>query len=148
MPTFEDVTKIISELPEVMEGERHGNVTWFVHKKGFAWERPFTKADIKRFGNQTPPDGQILAVRTADMLEKEAILASGASGFFDMAHFQGYPAYLIQLSKVAKRSLREAIEDAWLACAPPPLAEDYLSRKQRKRVQAAPAQSHSASHFQ
>ena len=128
MPTFEDVASVASGLPEVVEGERHGNLTWFVHQKAFAWERPFSKADLKRFGNENPPAGQILAVRTADLHEKEAILASRPRGFFDIPHFQGYPAYLIQLSRVGKRSLSEAVEDAWLACAPPPLAEDYLSR--------------------
>lgn len=132
--TLEDVAELMSELPEVTEGARYGNVTWFVNKKGFAWERPFTKADVKRFGAQTPPEGPILAVRTADMHEKEAILASGKRGFFDIAHFAGYPGYLIQLNRVAKRSLREAIEDAWLACAPPKVAEDYVSRTRLRRA--------------
>ncbi|MBV9662002.1 MAG: hypothetical protein JO337_12675 [Acidimicrobiales bacterium] len=133
MATFEDVAKIASALPEVVEGERHGHLTWFVGKKGFVWERPFSKADVRRFGDETPPDGQILAVRTADMVEKEAVLAAGTRGFFDMAHFQGYPAFLIQLNKVTKRALGEAIEDAWLACAPAALAEQHMSHKRERR---------------
>ena len=58
---------MVAELPEVTEGQRHGNRTWFVGGKAFAWERPFSKADIRRFGDVTPPDGQILAVSVADL---------------------------------------------------------------------------------
>ena len=74
MVTLDDVARITGELPEVTEGERHGNLTWFVGGKAFAWERPFSKADIKRFGDAKPPDGPILALRVADLAEKEAVL--------------------------------------------------------------------------
>ncbi len=122
------------ELPEVTEGERQGSRTWSVGKKTFAWERPFRKADIRRFGDTTPPDGPILAVRVADLHEKEAVLASEPKAFFTIPHFDGYAAVLIQLKAVGKRALREALLDGWLACAPPRLAEEYMeSRRRRSR---------------
>ena len=128
MATFDDAARLALALPEVTEAERYGNRAWSVAGKAFAWERPFSKADIKRFGDVTPPAGPILAVRVEDLSEKEAVLAAEQKGFFTIPHFDGYSAVLIQMTKVGKRALREAIIDGWLACAPPKLAAEYLSR--------------------
>jgi hypothetical protein len=126
--TLEDVTRLACDLPEVTESERHGNRTWFVAAKAFAWDRPFSKADIKRFGGETPPEGPILAVRVGDLGEKEAMLAAHPAEFFTIPHFDGYSAILIQLRLVTENLLREAVTDGWLACAPPALAAQYLNR--------------------
>jgi len=129
MVPLDEAARMAIELPDVAEGERYGNRTWNVAGKTFAWERPFSKADIRRFGDATPPDGPILAVRVADLGEKEAVLAEQRKGFFTIPHFDGYPAILIQLKKVTKKALREAIVDGWLAVAPAKLAKEYVENE-------------------
>ena len=133
MATLEDVARLAAELPEVTVGERYHGRTWFVGKKAFAWERPFSKADLRRFGDEPVPKGPILAITTEDLAEKEAILESGSAAFFTIPHFDGYAAVLLQLREVGVRALREALLDGWLACAPPALAEEHLARRKGRR---------------
>ena len=120
--TIDDVARIALELPEVEEILRHGSRTWTVAGKVFAWERGYSKADLKRFGEEAPPAPPLLAVRVAGLEEKEAVLAEGRKGFFTIPHFDGHPAVLIHLKTVGKRPLREAIVDGWSAMAPARLA--------------------------
>jgi hypothetical protein len=129
MQTLDDVERLATDLPEVTAEERHGRLTWSVGGKAFAWERPFSKADIKRYGAATPPEGPIVAVRVGDLNEKEAVLAASSSAIFTIPHFDGYATVLIQLKRVTRKALRAAIVDAWLACAPRPLADAYLRER-------------------
>ena len=133
MIQLRELTAIVDDLPEVTEAERHGNRTWSVAGKAFAWVRPFSKADVRRFGDEVPPDGPIVAVRVADLAEKEEVLAAHARGVFTIPHFDGYAAVLIQLKTVPKRAARELVVDAWLACAPEKLAEAFLRQRRVRR---------------
>jgi hypothetical protein len=125
MARFQDLDRIMGELPEVAEGEHHGQTTWSVRGKGIAWVRSFSKADLKRFGDKTPPAAPILAVNTKDLHEKEGVLAAGTRGVFTIQHFDNYPAVLVELGAIDERSLRDLLVDAWLAVAPVELVEKF-----------------------
>jgi hypothetical protein len=131
MVSLDEAAGMAIALPEVAEVERHGNRSWSVGGKTFAWERSFSKADVRRFGDATPPDGPILAVRVDDLGEKEAVLAAQPKAFFTIPHFDGYAAVLIQLKVVTKRALREALIDGWLACAPTAIADEFMESRRR-----------------
>jgi hypothetical protein len=133
VPSMDDAAAIALALPGVTEALRYGNRTWFVAGKAFAWDRPFSKADRKRFGRETPPDGPILALTVEDLGEKEALLAAKAPAFFTISHFDGYAAVLVKVSALTKKELREAITDAWLVCAPTDVVEKYLANRAKTR---------------
>lgn len=125
MVILDVAAKLAMAMPDATEGARHGARTFFAEKKAFMWERLFSKADIRRFGNETPPDGPIVAVRVADPDEKELILGSEIPGFFTIPHFVGYAAILILRRAVVRSDLKAAIVDAWFAVARPRLAREH-----------------------
>lgn len=125
MVSLDEVSRAAAVLPEVVEGDRRGSRVWSVAGKTFAWERPFSKADLKRFGDVPPPVDPILAVRVLDLTDKEAVLSSGLAGFFTIPHFEGFSAVLIELDAAELAAVTEALTDGWLACAPPKLSGQH-----------------------
>lgn len=125
--TEERVAALAMALPEVVEGERWGHRTWNVGTATFAWVRPFTKADRKRFGDAPVPEGTIVALAVDDLAEKEAVLAAGHAGVFTIEHFDGYAAILVELAVIDPAVFEELLEDAWLAKAPDRLARAHLA---------------------
>lgn len=129
MLSLDEVGEAARALPEVIEADRKGSLTWSVGARTFAWQRPFTKADVRRFGAETPPGGTIVAVRVADLDDKTAVLAQGLRGVFTIPHFDGFAAVLLHLDEVDGDAALELIVDGWLACAPPRLVQAYLAER-------------------
>jgi hypothetical protein len=75
-------------------------------------------------------------VRTADLEMKEVLLASDPEVFFTTPHFNGYPAVLVRLPKIAPKLLKDVILEAWLAVAPKRAVTAFLQPKK-----AAPGQA-------
>lgn len=143
MATLDDAAAACLSLPGVTEGrtleerhsgQGHGLRTWLVGNRSFALERPFSNADIKRFGTDRPPDGSILLPRVADLRDKKALLQAHPGRVFTIPHFApSYRAVLVHLRKTPKGLLRELIVDAWLSTAPRAAADAFLATEHRNR---------------
>ncbi|MGD0968916.1 MAG: MmcQ/YjbR family DNA-binding protein [Candidatus Aquilonibacter sp.] len=134
MATWNDVARLATALPSVVETGKWGMKTWAVKDKakthGFAWERPLRKNEIAALG-VTAPKGAILGARTADLGMKEALLARNPDVYFTTPHFDGYPAILVRLSRIKVSELRDLLVEAWLARAPERLVKEYLAGTSR-----------------
>lgn len=131
MADLGDVERLVAMLPEISEGTRFGHRTWTVGGKAFAWERPFSKADVKRFAGDPVPEGPILSLVTDGLEDKESLLQAHPEYLFTIPHFTGYPAVLLHLASASRTDLREALLDAWLVQAPDALARAYLEQQQQ-----------------
>jgi hypothetical protein len=117
MATWAQVSKAALALPLVEESDRR----WSVKGKLIAWERPLRKRDLEEVGDQ----GEVIGFRTADLHAKEAYLLEEPEVCFTTAHFKGYPAVLVRLSKLRAPLLRELLTEAWLAQAPKTAVRDF-----------------------
>ncbi len=129
MADLNDVERLVAMLPEVSEGARYGHRTWLVAGKAFAWERPFSKADLKRFADDPVPQGPILALVTDGLEDKESLLQAHPGHLFTIPHFTGYSAVLLHLASASEDDLREALLDAWLVHAPTDVARAHLEQR-------------------
>lgn len=128
MATFDDVGRIALALPETGERVSRDLRQWRVKDKLFVWERPLRRSDLEALADAAP-DGPILGVRIEHLGAKEALLASEPEVCFTTPHFDGYPAVLVQLERVAPEVLEELIVEAWLVRAPKRLAAAYLAER-------------------
>jgi hypothetical protein len=126
--TWDDVAGIALALPETSERLSRGNRQWVVRDKLFVWERPLRTSDLRALG-PAAPDGPILGARVEHLGAKEAVLASDPEVFFTTPHFDGYPAVLARLDRIAPEDLEEVIVEAWLNRAPKRVADAYLAER-------------------
>ena len=128
MPTWDDVRRLALALPETDERVSRGNAQWRVREKLFVWERPLRRSDLDALGDAAPA-GPVLGARVEHLVAKEALLADASGVYFTTPHFDGYPAILVELDRIAATDLEELVVEAWLARAPKRLAESYLAQQ-------------------
>jgi hypothetical protein len=125
---WDDVRRIALALPETDERVSREMRQWRVKDKLFVWERPLRRSEIETLGDGAP-DGPILGARIEHLGAKEALLADDPAVFFTTTHFDGYPAILVRLDRIALLELDELIVEAWLSRAPKPLAQRYIDTR-------------------
>jgi hypothetical protein len=128
MASWEEVRRLALALPETSERVSRERSQWCVKEKLFVWERPLRRRELESFPGKAPR-GPILAARVEHLVAKEALLADAPQRFFTTSHFDGYPAVLVRLDRIALQDLEEVITEAWLARAPKRLVDTFLSAR-------------------
>lgn len=125
MASWDDLRRVALALPETTEQASRNLRQWRVRNRHFVWERPLRRADLEALGDAAP-EGPILGARVEHEVAKEALLADDPDVFFTTPHFDGYPAILVRLERIAPEDLHEVVVEAWLVAAPKRLAQKYL----------------------
>ena len=116
MATQADVRRIALALPEAEEGQDRFAFGIRVKGKvkGFAWVW-LERVDPKK---ARVPNPKVLAVRVANLNEKNLMIAAEPAKFFTEPHYNGFPAVLVRLAEVSAKELRPLLAEAWRCIAP------------------------------
>lgn len=64
------------------------------------------------------PQPKVIAVRVANLVDKDFMLTLNPEKFFTEPHYDGFPAVLVRLPAVTARELKPIIAEAWRCQAP------------------------------
>lgn len=123
MATQQDVRQIALALPATSEDpERFAfSVNHKGKQKGFVWvwlERIQPK-------KARVPNPEVIAVRVANLDEKDFLLAAEPGKFFTEPHYNGFPAILLRLADVEYGELSVLLTNAWSCQAPALLVKQF-----------------------
>ena len=126
MATQADVRRIALSLPETVQED--GRFAFAVRNKdklkGFAWvwlERITPK-------KARVPNPAVIAVRVANLNEKDLMVSAEPEKYFTEPHYNGYPAVLVRLAAVSVPELRELLTEAWRCQAPAALVKGAAAK--------------------
>ena len=111
MATRDDVRRLATALPEAIE---EPGFSFSVGGKAFAWVWR-ERIEPKR---ARVPNPDVIAVRVANELEKQALLGLDAEVFCTEPHYNGYPAVLVRIPDIESDLLEKVLTDAWRTRAP------------------------------
>jgi hypothetical protein len=131
MATRADVRRIALSLPTAVEAKGHFafSVPNKGKLKGFAWvwmERVMPKKP--RVANPG-----VIAVRVANVGQRNAMLAADPTKFFTEPHYAGFPAVLVRLDAVTVADLKVLLAEGWRCMAP----ADPAERKKAKPLRSS-----------
>ncbi len=111
-----DVRRIALSLPEVEEAI--DRFAFSVRNKGKL--KAFVWVWSERVEPKKPriPRPDVVAVRVANLDEKNFLLSMDVEKFFTEPHYNGFPAVLVRLPAVDFNELELLITDAWRCQAP------------------------------
>jgi hypothetical protein len=79
------------------------------------------------------PNHAVMAIRTTNLGQRDALLAADSKKFFTEPHYNGFPAVLVRLDAVTVADLKVLLADAWASMAPPELARQSKPATRGKR---------------
>jgi hypothetical protein len=131
MATQPDVRRIALSFPAVEEADDRFafSVPNKGKLKGFVW------VWMERVVPKKPrvPNNSVIAVRVANLGQKDAILSSDQTKFFTEPHYEGFPAVLVRLEAVSIADLKVLISEAWRCQAPAELTQRTKPQRARRR---------------
>lgn len=121
MATRADVRRIALSFPETEEAK--GHFAFAVRNKGKA--KGFVWVWMERVHPKTPrvPQPKVVAVRVANLDDKEFLLAMDSEKYFTEPHYHGFPAVLVRLAAITVGELRPLLTEAWRCQAPTALLD-------------------------
>jgi hypothetical protein len=124
MATQADVRRIALSLPAAEQAR--GRFAFSVRNKGKL--KAFVWVWMERVTLKKPrvPNFEVIAVRVANLDEKERLLAAEPSKFFTEPHYAGFPAVLVRLEAVSVADLRALLREAWRCQAPTDLRSRHF----------------------
>jgi hypothetical protein len=96
--TFDDVVRIVSDLPGIEVGTSYGTPALRVGKKLLC---------------RMKEDGETIALKPLEDIEMQFLMETQPDVFYQTPHYEGWPTILIHLSRVDEAQLRELIEQCW-----------------------------------
>lgn len=79
-------------------------------------------------------DGETLVFITGDLDEKELLMTTHPTIFFETDHYKGWAAVLIRLPKISDKLLRRLLEEVWRREAPKKLVAAFAEKAAATRV--------------
>lgn len=127
MATQADVRRIALSFPETEEAEN--DFAFSVRNKGKA--KGFVWVWKERVNPKKPrvPNHAVIAVRVANLAQRDSLLAADQTKFFTEPHYEGFPAILVRLAEVTVADLKVLLADGWRCMAP----ADLTNTPKRKR---------------